>query len=264
VDTRAWHAQAATALTQHAQQQRRGGASRLVPLALVALSCACSDRVEPTYSASDLGGPPLVGLFVPGSQLGVQPIAASAADGGAAVGLSEKEQKDIEAAISQGDTEDRCTFTTAAEGTAAMLTAEFTTASYGGFYDPENCGAVWIEDTEGHYVATAELWAKLRMRNIFVWSARRCKADKTKPDAVSSATLPNHKTPHTATWDGRDWRGKTVADGSYVLNIEVTEDEFDYGRRGQYPFEKTANPSAFEPDDDVSIRKLKITYSPKP
>ena len=230
----------------------------------VALTWACSERVEPNYSPSDLRGHPPTGLFVPGSQLGVEPIAAASADGGAAAGLSDKEQKAIEAAISQGDTQDRCSFTTSVEGTPAMLTAEFTTASYGGFYDPANCGAVWIEDKDGQYVATAELWAKLRMRNIFVWTARRCKADKTRPDVVSSATLPNHKTPHMATWDGHDWRGKTVADGSYVLNIEVTEDEFNYGRRGQYPFEKTAKPSALNPDDDVSIRSLKITYTPTP
>jgi hypothetical protein len=104
------------------------------------------------------------------------------------------------------------------------------------------------------------IWAGLRTRNLFIWDARRCRADR--PDAISSATLEEHGKTLKAIWDGKDQTGKVVPNGTYVLNIEVTEDEFDYGKRAEVPFERTGEAFTLEPEDFESVINLKLTFTP--
>ena len=91
-----------------------------------------------------------------------------------------------------------------------------------------------------------------------------CRGDR--PDAISSATLKEHGKRHLAEWDGKDQTGEVVPDGMYVLNIEVTEDEFDYGRRTEVPFERGSESFTLEPQDvdDDSVINLKLSYTPEP
>jgi len=236
---RAWRAAAGSA--------RRGLAS----LAAMALLAGCSDGDFPRFEESEYGSHPSAGLFTPGSLIGVDWEALDAAVDGGDGGTSEPEPN-----LNGGGCIERD-----GGGTAGELEIEFVTDTYGGFYEPANCGAVWIEDPEGGYVATPMIWAGLRTRNLFIWDARRCTEDR--PDAISSATLEEHGKRHMATWDGKDQTQKVVPDGTYVLNIEVTEDEFDYGEHVQITFEK--GPSAFtlEPDDTTSVKNLKLTFTPK-
>jgi hypothetical protein len=148
------------------------------------------------------------------------------------------------------------------EGTPGELTATFFSASYGGFYAPENCGVAWIEDEDGNYVATLLLWAGLRTQNLFLWDAGRCSRDR--PDVISSATLPDHRELHEAKWDGKDQNDRVVPDGNYVLKIEITEDEFDYGRLAEVPFVKGTSPLMLQPEDSESVNGLTLVYTPTP
>jgi hypothetical protein len=249
------------------QRSLRGRRARAWLLAAFVLSAGgCRERAEDPRAKS---ARPLAGLFTPGSTLGALPPAAQSAapDGGEpGTGLSARELADIESAIDEASGSNRCGREFAAgEGVMASegrLSVEFETASYGGHYAPKNCGAVWIEDPEGRYVATPLLWAGIRSRTLFVWDARRCRSDR--PDAITSATLDEHGKRHSATWDGRDHAGEIVPDGRYVLNIEVTEDEFNYGRRTQISFVKSAMPQTQQPEDDGSVRNLTLSYTPSP
>jgi hypothetical protein len=202
---------------------------------------------------------PLAGLYTPGNRIGyVPPAGSSGIDAG--TGLSPEELAAVEASIREAGGMDRCALPEASEGTPGTLTFSFDTRTYGGFYEPENCGAVWIEDTEGRYVDTPLVWAEIRLRNLFIWDARRCDTDG--PDVISSATLPEHGR-HEGSWSGKDYMGRVVPDGTYVLNIEVTEDEFDYGRRAEIPFEKGGEPVMLQPDDFDSVTDLTISYTPE-
>jgi len=49
-----------------------------------------------------------------------------------------------------------------------------------------------------------------------------------------------------------------------VLNIEVSEDELNYGRRGQYPFVKGKQPEMQQPEYQPSVLDLTMTYTPMP
>lgn len=233
-------------------------------LALLALAFACAagcaEPEDPAYSAFASRDFPKAGLFTPGSTIGYQaPLAAAGPDGGMG-GLSDEELREIEDSIQVGLSGDRCVGSGDGEGTPGTLTVEFRTATYHGHYEPTNCGAVWIEDVSGQYIATPAIWAGIRMRNLFIWDARRCHQDV--PDVITSATLDDHNTPHTATWDGRDLDGKVVPDGTYVLNVEVTEDEFNYGRRVEVQFDKGTEPVTLEPEDTESVKDLKLSYAP--
>jgi len=182
-------------------------------------------------------------------------------DGGDAAADDNSEFED---AINEASGQNRCIERDGEPGAPGTLMVEFQTESYDGHYAPENCGAVWIEDPEGQYVATPMIWAGLRTRNLFIWDARRCRADR--PDAISSATLAEHGKRLQAEWDGKDQTGKVVPDGIYVLNIEVTEDEFDYGRRTEVPFERGSESFTLEPEDvdDDSVINLKLSFTPEP
>ncbi|MGD8862059.1 MAG: DUF2271 domain-containing protein [Myxococcales bacterium] len=237
-----------------------------VPLLVALAAGGCGAESDPAFSPDVQSEHPLAGLFTPGSRIGYREPAPGAvmADGGSTEGLlSGEDLAEIEASIEAAGLEDRCELPAdAPEGTPGMVEVEFETASYGGFYAPLNCGAVWIEDDEGRYVATPMIWAGVRRRNIFIWNARRCQTDG--PDVISAATLDDHSGTRELSWDTRDHMGRVVPDGSYVLNIEVTEDEFNYGRRAEIPFEKGTDPVSLSPADTESVMNLMLTYTPMP
>jgi hypothetical protein len=221
------------------------------------------EAAEPPESTRGDAGS-LLGLHTPGSKLGMREGIVSDAgtlDGG--MGLSPDELRAIEDAIRAGDDSESCERYAEVEqpGTAGTLKINFFTRTYEGFWGPENCGAVWIEDDEGQYVATPAIWAEQRIRNLFIWDARRCESDF--PDVISSATLPDHARPHEMTWNGKTHGGDDAPDGTYVLNIEVTEDEFNYGRRLEVPFEKGSEPFRLEPEEGDSVHMLVLEYTPK-
>jgi hypothetical protein len=148
----------------------------------------------------------------------------------------------------------------ATEGTFEL---EYTTMTLMGRYWPRNCTAVWIETPAGQYVATIELTARLRRPGLVYWQDHAC-TEKLGPDAVTSATLPNHDKPHMAMWSGRDFEEKPVADGMYKLFIEVTETDKDPGEFATFDFMK--GPAPYEMDLAVPaegpITSVKIAWKP--
>lgn len=152
-----------------------------------------------------------------------------------------------------------------APGTPGMLTVSFTTRTTGGLYAPRNCGAVWIEDPMRFYFRTLELWTAERQMSIVQWNASYCKTDATiqKPDVTTSATLAGPKM-HTATWDLKDYRGTLTADGTYVLWLQVAENEiFPEGPFIQFEFTKGTTPwSTTLTPDPPGFKDVTITYTP--
>ena len=230
--------------------------------AVAGATMGCSRAHEAIPSAAEQKAEnPLAGLHTPGSEIGLteeRRMAIAAANAAGAGGLSDDEQ-DLADAIAMGG--DRCVGAQGAPGTPSMLTVSFRTESYGGKYKPENCGAVWIEDAAGHYIATPYVWSRIRLRPLFFWQNLRCAEDK--PDVLTGATPAVHKT-HEVTWDGKDLMGKVVPDGMYVVNIEVTEDELATGRRAQFTFNKGGAPETTMPPAAEFVKDVKLVYTPTP
>lgn len=151
------------------------------------------------------------------------------------------------------------------------LTVSFTTESYGGFYAPRNYGAVWIEDSGGEFIKTAERWAGRHSRDLVEWT--RASGGWPSPlggggnaadmmDVASTATLMSHQM-HTAMWNGQDADKSVVPDGDYVAVIEVTEDRMaSPGPVMRIPFTKGAEAHMVEPSDEAAITGVKLTWEP--
>jgi hypothetical protein len=233
--------------------------------ALASAAAGCYGSERPPSAAEQKSDYPLAGLYVPGSEIGLteerrNAIAAQGAAGSGS-GLTANQEELQKTLVMSAMSSTKCKGAVGTPGTPGKLEINFTTATYLGRYKPANCGAVWIEDMAGNYIATPAIWARIRTRPLFFYQAVRCQDDK--PDAITSATLEKHEA-HSVTWDGKDLQGVVVPDAMYVLNIEVTEDEADVGRRSKYPFSKGANPEMQMPPDTECVKGLKLVYTPAP
>jgi hypothetical protein len=231
-----------------------------VVAAITATGCQ-QEAAAPPSAPEQLAENPIAGLYTPGSQVGVteEVLNAIAAKGAMAGSGASAEEAELQEKIAMGG--NHCIGSTGAPGTPGKLTIDFTTASYNtGKYSPKNCGAIWIEDAMGNYIATPAIWAHIRQRPLFFWQTVRCQQDT--PDAITSATLDDHNKPHSITWDGKDLKGNVVPDGMYVVNIEVTEDEVKLGRHAKFPFMKGQTAETQTPPDTESVKTVKLTYTP--
>jgi hypothetical protein len=130
-------------------------------------------------------------------------------------------------------------------GTTGILRVEYRTQSLAGRYAPKNCSAVWIETSDGRYVATLELAAGLRRPGLVYFQDHAC-VEKLGPDVVTSATKADHTKAHRAMWSGGDAAGVPAADGAYKLFIEVTESDKEPGELSTFDFQKGPMPFAME------------------
>lgn len=137
-----------------------------------------------------------------------------------------------------------------------MVTFDVTTASQGGRYEPQNIGAIWVEDSSGKYIKTLEVWASIRAIYLSRWLSVNAWGDQT--DAVSSATLRMHKA-HHATWDLTDSNGKTVPDGDYSIYVEST-DQDRAGANTSIKFTKGPKSAIVMPSDEMAFKSLKLAY----
>lgn len=249
--------------------------ARTLALAILALPalCACAAAPEVDYADRDARDYP--GLYTPGSQIGARASAATgvtSTDAGPAVSDEDRQQA-IEQGITEVDGQDRCVgylgSTATAEMTAGQpvatrgtLTLEFTTQPLGQHktYTPTNVGAVWIEDGSKNHIKTLDVWADERLPALFVWRKRGCA--RLEVDAISGATRPDHSQPHQARWEGDDLHGNPVPDGTYRLNIEVTETEGDYSSWSEIEFQKGTQAFTEMPADHPAHKGLRITYAP--
>jgi hypothetical protein len=119
-----------------------------------------------------------------------------------------------------------------APATPTQLAFRVTTLPQGGEYEPDNIGAIWIEDGAGHWVKTLALWASVRVRYLQAYNTAN--STHNKVDAVTGATLTKHKT-HNVTWRLDDANGQRVADGDYSVRVEVT-DQDSAGQTTSVPF----------------------------
>jgi hypothetical protein len=232
----------------------------LTVVAAIAAAGCQQQTAEPPSAQEQLAENPIAGLYTPGSQVGVTEEVRNAALRGSMAGSgASADEAELQAKITMGG--NHCIGSTGVPGTPGKLTIDFTTASYNtGKYSPKNCGAIWIEDANGAYIATPAIWAHIRQRPLFFWQTVRCQADT--PDAITSATLDDHSKPHSVSWDGKDLKGNVVPDGMYVVHIEVTEDEVKLGRHAKFPFMKGPTAETQTPADTESVKTVKLTYTP--
>jgi hypothetical protein len=142
-----------------------------------------------------------------------------------------------------------------AEG-APGVSFRVTTLPQGGRYEPKNAGAIWVEDTEGSWVKTLALWASVRVRYLTEYQVRNPSHDKT--DAITSATLREHQT-HEVRWNLEDAAGESVADGDYVVVVEVTDRDAS-GKVLEVGFTKASEPLHVTLEDSEFFADVELRY----
>jgi hypothetical protein len=220
---------------------------------------SAAPQPTPVVPAAMAGMPPTAAGGTAGRPSGAAGVAAITAAGAGAAAVAGAP------AASGG----RGGSTSPAPSSAGTLTANFTTVNQGGGYAPQNVGAVWIETAAGVFVKTLERWGNIRSNHLTRWNAASGgwgslfgggnTADMM--DAVSRATLRSHGAHHD-TWDMQDPLGTVVADGSYNLLIEVTEDNRRPGATAMIPFVKSAMPQSITPADTPPYAALTLSYQP--
>lgn len=168
--------------------------------------------------------------------------------------------------------------------TAGTLTISTTTASTdptdpkGGPTDcgPNNVVAIWIEDANGKFVKTLTQWGITRKTDLVDWS-KSSSFNRTglivvtgnfpslpQPDATTGATLTGYGK-MSCTWNAKDVNGAIVADATYKVRFELT-DNFSGGivRTMTIPF--TKGPTATTPaaPNVTSFGTNSVSWVPAP
>lgn len=147
----------------------------------------------------------------------------------------------------------------------AQLSVTYSTTQKGGKYAPSNVVVVWVEAMDGTFVRTIGRWADDRKGFLRAWVA---KAGSEDPDAVSGATRANHVPPLTATWTMKDRRNQTIPDGTYVLRMELADQNSttpDQNHQGRFTFVKGPMPQKQTGlSSGLGFINVSIDYVPAP
>ena len=137
------------------------------------------------------------------------------------------------------------------------LTVSVVTSSAGGTYAPKNIVAIWIENSEGVFVKTLTIYAKVRASYLTNWESA---SGGNTVDALSGATLTSHGTIY-ASWNGTDAKGITQPDGNYKVCMELT-DKDSTGSFSSFIFTKGPNTETLKPGNTPSFSTVTIKWVP--
>ena len=147
----------------------------------------------------------------------------------------------------------------ATANTSGTLTVSTTTVTFNGDHAPKHYLAIWITNSTGTYVKTLmAYYGGSHVSDLTNWVASNSSKDKT--DATTGATLSSHAT-RTATWNGTNVAKTVVADGNYIVKLEMTENE-GTGKLATYTFAKGTEPVTLTPANVSGFSNISIKWVP--
>jgi hypothetical protein len=146
--------------------------------------------------------------------------------------------------------------------TTGTLQVSTTTKSAGGNFAPKNIVAVWVENENGQFVKTLAAYANARKTYLNTWEALTSSAGSiyNTVDAVTGATRSSHGTINCS-WNGTDYKGNLVGDGTYNLRFELT-DKNSTGNRASFLFSKGNAIQTLTPANVPSFESTSIKWEP--
>lgn len=146
--------------------------------------------------------------------------------------------------------------------TAGTLSVSTSTSSAGGGYAPRNVVAIWVEDGSGNFVKTLLAYAGTRKTHLNTWEASTTAAGSAfnVTDAISGATRTSHAI-RSCTWNGKDYTGADMPDGSYTLRMELT-DKNSTGNYSSFTFTKGPNVDTQAPINVPSFSSIALNWMP--
>jgi len=112
-------------------------------------------------------------------------------------------------------------WTSTARSAGESLTVTFTTSSAGGQYSPRNIRVVWVKNAGGQFVRTIGLWANQRAHSFLEWDTVTTSYNADL-DARTGATQNGYRE-YTVVWNCTTITGAIIPDGTYTLELELTE-----------------------------------------
>lgn len=149
------------------------------------------------------------------------------------------------------------TTTSAVTNTPGILTISTLTSKAYGAYS-SHVLAIWIENSSGVFVKTLMRYAIKRDVYLTNWVGNSAKSVTT--DAATGATLTSHAT-RTATWNGANASGTVVADGTYKVCMELTDDNRT-GNFSTFTFTKGPTAVTLTPANAPSFSSISIKWVP--
>lgn len=146
--------------------------------------------------------------------------------------------------------------------TYGELTVSAATSNAGGNYNPRNVVAIWIENDNGEFVKTLMAYAQNRKTHLNTWQASTGAAgsEYNTTDAITGATRTSHAT-RTCTWNGLDFNGDLMPDGTYHVWMELT-DKNNTGNYSSFTFTKGTDLDSQTPADVPSFANISIQWNP--
>jgi hypothetical protein len=143
--------------------------------------------------------------------------------------------------------------------TSGTLTVSVTTAPTGmGYYEPLNIEAIWIEDSSNKFVKTMLVNGYVRTADLDIWETS---SNGNTVDAKTGATQQTHGT-RTCTWKSTNESGTVVADGTYKIKMQLTDDEFS-GLNTSFIFTKSPTALTLTPANVLpSFKNISIQWVP--
>jgi hypothetical protein len=130
-------------------------------------------------------------------------------------------------------------------------------------YAPSNILAVWVEDNTGKFVKTLIINAARYKTFLTSWKNSTSAVGSTfnSIDAVTGATNNNHGI-RTSIWNGTDYNGKLVPDGTYKVCLELTETN-STGNYVSFTFIKGKTSDIKKPVDNTNFSAILLKWEPK-
>jgi hypothetical protein len=152
--------------------------------------------------------------------------------------------------------------TTATDATQTRVDPRGGRHGSGRSYAPQNIIAIWVEDNNGKFVKTLLINARRYTDYLTAWVNATSSAGSTynSVDAVTGATNMTHGV-RVCTWDGTDFNGNLVADGSYVVKMELTEAN-STGNSAAFPIIKGESTFSSNPDPNTNFSDITLKWEP--
>lgn len=172
------------------------------------------------------------------------------------------------ATLSYGQTKGVLTVNVTTQSAASTTSGNMGPSSFGGghgagrSYAPNNILAVWIEDNSGKFVKTLLVNAQRYAMYLTSWKTSTSTSGTAynRVDAVTGATNRYHGT-RTCIWDGTDFNGKIVPDGTYRVRMELTEANAT-GNNSSFTFTKGKSADIQAPADKTNFSAISLKWEP--
>ncbi|MDX9748412.1 MAG: DUF2271 domain-containing protein [Paludibacter sp.] len=143
--------------------------------------------------------------------------------------------------------------------TVSATTSQTSTPTYA----PKHILAIYIVDSQGKFVKTLLAYAAERRQYLVNWKNVTTVAGSAynTVDAVTGATKSPHGT-RSCTWNGKDRLGASVADGTYTLHMELTDNDGVKHNRASFNFTKGPTAATLTPATTSGFSNISISWNP--